>query len=119
MVEIGSPHYELHQRIQRGPQRFFGQIMMVYSRFCSVSFALWHSLKTVFPCVPHLSVAVYVVRRIAALEVTLHIRNEALCSTLHFYLCISPFVPIDFRLLFRYCVTCETYTKYRNQEEKV
>ena len=25
--------------------------------------------------------------------------------------------PIDFRLLFRYCVTCETYAKYKNQEE--
>ena len=87
---------------------------MVYRRFCSFSFTLRHSLEPVFPHVPRLSVAGYVVRRIDALEVTLHIRNEALCSTLHFYLCISPFVPIDFRLLFRYCVTCETYTKYRN-----
>ena len=97
---------------QRGLQRFFIQILMVYRRFCSFSFTLRHSLEPVFPHVPRLSVAGYVVRRIDALEVTLHIRNEALCSTLHFYLCISPFVPIDFRLLFRYCVACKSPTKY-------
>ena len=36
---------------------------MVYSRFCSVSFTLRHPLKTMFPRVPRLSVAVYAVRK--------------------------------------------------------
>ena len=47
----------------------------------------------------------------------LHKHNKVLCNTLNFHPCISPFIPIDFPLLFRYCVTRETYTKYRNQEE--
>ena len=52
----------LIRRIQRGQQTFFRQFLMVYSRFCSVSLAFQHSLKTVFPRTPCLSVAVYVVR---------------------------------------------------------
>ena len=91
---------------------------MFYRRFCSFSFTLRHSLKPVFPRVPRLSVANYVVKKIGTPKEALHKHNEALCNTLDFYPCISPFIPIDFRLLFRYCVTCETYTKYRNQEEK-
>ena len=84
-------NYELHQCIQRGLPRFFGEILTVYSRFCSVSFTLRHSLKTVFPRVPHLSVAVYVVRRIDAPEEAPYKHNETLCNPLDFYLCISPF----------------------------
>ena len=53
---------ELHHRLQRGQRRFFIQFLMVYSRFCSAPFASQYSLKPVFPCVPRLSVAVYVVR---------------------------------------------------------
>lgn len=37
---------------------------MVYSSFCSVAFAFWHSLKMVSPCTPSLSVAVYVVKAV-------------------------------------------------------
>ena len=77
--------------IQRGLQRFFRQILIVYSRFYSFSFTLRHSLKTVFPRVPHLSVAVYVVRRIDAPEEAPYKHNETLCNPLDFYLCISPF----------------------------
>ena len=76
---------------QRGLQRFFGQILIIYSRFYSFSFTLQHSLKTVSPCVPHLSVAVYVVRRINAPEEAPYKHNETLCNPLDFYLCISPF----------------------------
>lgn len=47
---------------QRGQQRFFRQFLIVYSRFYSVPFAFWHSLKPVLPRAPRLSVAVYVVR---------------------------------------------------------
>ena len=47
----------------RGPQRVFRQILIVYRRFCSVSFAFQYSLKPVFPRVPRLSVANYVVRK--------------------------------------------------------
>ena len=101
---------------QRGLSRFFGEILTIYSRFCSVSFTLRHSLKTVFPRVPHLSVAVYVVRRIDAPEEAPYKHNEALYNSLAFHFCISPFIPIDFRLLFRYCVACKSPTKYRNQE---
>ncbi len=81
----------LHLCIQRGLQRFFKQFLMVYSRFCSFSFTLRHSLKTVFPRVPHLSVAVYVVRRIDAPEEAPYKHNETLCNPLDFHLCISPF----------------------------
>ena len=52
----------LHQCLQRGQQTFFRQFWAVYSRFCSTLFAFWNSLKPVFPCIPCLSVAVYVVR---------------------------------------------------------
>ena len=52
----------LHLCYQRGQQTFFRQFLMVYSRFRSVLFAFRHSLKPVFPHVPRLSVAVYVVR---------------------------------------------------------
>ena len=90
---------------------------MVCRRFCSILFTLRHSLKPVFPCVPHLSVAVYVVKKIVSPKETVHKHNEALCNTLDFHPCISPFIPIDFRLLFRYRVACESPTKYRNQEE--
>ena len=41
---------------------FFVYFSLVYSRFCSISFAFRHSLKTAFPCIPLLSVAGYVVR---------------------------------------------------------
>ena len=43
---------------------------------------------------------------------TVHKHNEALCNLLAFHLCISPFIPIDFRLLFRYCVACQSPIKY-------
>ena len=98
---------ELHLCLQRGLQRFFGQILIVYRRFRSILFTLRHSLKPVFPRVPRLSVANYVVKKIGAPKEALHKHNEALCNTLDFHPCISPFIPIDFRLLFRYCATCE------------
>ena len=41
---------------------FFTYFLLVYSRFRSISFAFQHSLKTVFPYIPRLSVAGYVVR---------------------------------------------------------
>jgi len=41
---------------------FFSYFLLVYSCFSSISFAFQHSLKTVFPCIPRLSVANYVVR---------------------------------------------------------
>ena len=85
---------------------------MVYRRFCSFSFALRHSLKPVFPCAPRLSVAVYVVRRIDAPEEAPYKHNETLRNSLDFYLCISPFIPIDFCLLIRYCVACESFANY-------
>ena len=97
---------------QRGLQRFFGQILTIYSRFCSILFTLRHSLKTVFPRVPRLSVAGYVVKKIVSPKETVHKHNEALCNSLAFHLCISPFIPIDFRLLFRYCVACKSPTKH-------
>ena len=81
---------------QRGQQTFFGQFLMVYSHFCSVQFAFRHSLKPVFPRVPRLSVAVYVVRMIIATKEALHMNSETLCSSLAFRLCISPFLPISF-----------------------
>ena len=61
--------------------------------------------------------AVYVVKKIVTPKEPLHKHNKVLCNTLNFHPCISPFIPIDLRLLFQYCVSCETYTKYRNQEE--
>ena len=102
----------LRRYIQRGLQRFFGQILVVYRRFRSVSFALWHSLKTVFPCAPCLSVAVYVVRKIVTTKETFRMDSEVLCSLLAFRLCISPFVPIDLHLLFWYCIVCKTPIKH-------
>ena len=57
---------------QRGLQRFFIQILMVYRRFCSFSFTLRHSLEPVFPHVPRLSVAGYVVRRNESIKVKLN-----------------------------------------------
>ena len=108
-----SPQNHLfHGNRQRGLQRFFGQILTIYSRFCSVSFTLRHSLKTVFPRVPCLSVAVYVVKKIVTPKGPLHKHNKVLCNTLNFHPCISPFIPIDFRLLFRYCVACKSPTKH-------
>ena len=41
---------------------FFAYFPLIYSRFCSISFAFRHSLKTAFPYIPRLSVAGYVVR---------------------------------------------------------
>ena len=41
----------------------FKQILIVYRRFCSFPFTLWHSLKPVFSHIPCLSVANYVVRK--------------------------------------------------------
>lgn len=41
---------------------FFTYFPLVYSRFCSISFAFRHSLQTGFPYIPRLSVADYVVR---------------------------------------------------------
>ena len=112
-VSIGSGSFVLiNYLLQRGLQRFFGQILIVYSRFCSVSFALWHSLKTVFPRVPCLSVAVYVVRKIVTTKETFRMDSEVLCSLLAFRLCISPFVPIDLHLLFWYCIVCKTPIKH-------
>ena len=102
----------LRENKQRGLQRFFGQILTIYSRFCSILFTLRHSLKTVFPRVPRLSVAGYVVKKIVSPKETVHKHNEALCNSLAFHLCISPFIPIDFRLLFRYCVACKSPTKH-------
>ena len=77
-----GPTQILRRCIQRGPQRFFKQFLMVYSRFCSVSFTLRHSLKTVFPRVPCLSVAVYVVKKIVTPKEPLHKHNKVLCNTL-------------------------------------
>ncbi|CDC68236.1 unknown [Oscillibacter sp. CAG:155] len=97
---------------------FFTYFSLIYSRFCSISFALRHSLQLMFPCVPCLSVAGYVVRKIVATKEALHMNNKALCSSLAFRPVISPFVPIDFYLLFWYCVGCKSPTKYGIQEEK-
>ena len=97
---------------------FFAYFPLIYSRFCSISFAFRHSLKTAFPYIPRLSVAGYVVKKIVSPKEIVHKHNEALCNSLAFHLCISPFIPIDFRLLFRYRVACESPIKYRNQEEK-
>ena len=58
---------------------------MVYGRFRSFSFTLRHSLKPVFPCVPHLSVAEYVVRRINAPKEPFHVGGGTLCKPLYFY----------------------------------
>jgi len=41
---------------------FFAYFPLIYSRFCSISFAFRHSSKTAFPYIPRLSVAGYVVR---------------------------------------------------------
>jgi hypothetical protein len=91
---------------------FFVYFSLVYSRFCSISFAFRHSLQTGFPYIPRLSVAGYVVKKIVSPKETVHKHNEALCNLLAFHLCISPFIPIDFRLLFRYCVACQSPIKY-------
>ena len=53
--------------------------------------------------VPHPHRICYAVNNIGAVT---------LCSSLIFHLYISPFIPIDFRLLFRYCVAYESPTKY-------
>lgn len=90
---------------------FFTYFPLVYNPFCFISFAFQHSLKTAFPRVPHLSVAGYVVKKIVLPKEAVHKHNEALCNSLAFHLCISPFIPIDFRLLFRYCVACKSPTK--------
>ena len=97
---------------------FFTYFLLVYSCFCSISFAFRHSLKTVFPYIPRLSVADYVVKKIVTPKGFLHKHNEAVCNSLAFHLCISPFIPIDFRPLFQYCASCEDPTKYSKQEEK-
>nr|WP_325301343.1 hypothetical protein [uncultured Oscillibacter sp.] len=91
---------------------FFAYFPLIYSRFCSISFAFRHSLKTAFPYIPRLSVAGYVVKKIVSPKETIHKHNEALCNLLAFHLCISPLIPIDFRLLFRYCVACQSPIKY-------
>ena len=55
---------ELHLCLQRGLQRFFGQFVVVYSYFHSSPFAFRHSLETVSPYTPRLSVAAYVVKKL-------------------------------------------------------
>jgi hypothetical protein len=90
----------LKENMQRGLQRFFGQILTIYSRFCSILFTLRHSLKTVFPRVPRLSVAGYVVKKIVSPKETVHKHNEALCNSLAFHLCISPFILSTFASYF-------------------
>ncbi len=97
---------------------FFTYFPLIYSCFCSITFAFRHFLQTGFPYIPRLSVAGYVVKKIVSPKEIVHKHNEALCNSLAFHLCISPFIPIDFRLLFRYRVACESPIKYRNQEEK-
>ena len=94
------PHQNLIRCKQRGLQRFFGQILTIYSRFCSILFTLRHSLKTVFPRVPRLSVAGYVVKKIVSPKETVHKHNEALCNSLAFHLCISPFILSTFASYF-------------------
>ena len=97
----------MHLCLQRGQQRFFRQFLMVCRRFCSVPFAFRRSLKPVFPCVPRLSVAVYVVRMIVAIKETLNMNRKTLCSSFAFRLCISPSLPISFyRLLAFNSVLC-------------
>ena len=59
-----SAVYKLHHSLQRGHQRFSRHFLMGYSCFCSNSFAFRHSLETVSPCTPRLSVAGYVVRKV-------------------------------------------------------
>ena len=54
---------------------FFAYYSFIYSRFCSVPFAFRHSLNTVFPCIPRLSVAGYVVK--PATAGPLHVRKPA------------------------------------------
>lgn len=102
---------------QRGQQTFIWIILMVYSRFSSVRFAFQHSLTTMFPRVPHLSVAVYVVRIIIATKEAPHMNGEALCSSLAFRLCISPSLPISFyRLLAFNSVLCWLPKTLKNAE---
>ncbi len=152
---------ELHLCLQRGQQTFFRQFLMVYSRFCSVPFAFQHSLKTVFPCTPHLSVAVNVVRHrcstysglawpqskkvvkvklvclkrlqskgnlrrwIAPLS---PIRRKFLIPAARghcvgrliftsVFLCFRLQFPLDFGLVFRYCVGCKSHTNAENRRE--
>lgn len=88
---------------------------MVYRRFCSFSFALRHSLKPVFPCVPRLSVAVYVVRRIDVPEEHPTNTTKRCVIRLIFTFVFLRFklqFPIDFFLLIRYCVACESPAKH-------
>ena len=91
---------------------FFTYFPLIYSCFCSITFAFRHFLQTGFPYIPRLSVAGYVVKKIVSPKEIVHKHNEALCNSLAFHLCISPFIPIDFRLLFRYCVACKSPTKH-------
>ena len=85
----------MRHRIQRGQQTSFRQFLMVYSRFCSVPFAFWNSLKPVLPRTPRLSVAVYVVRKIVATKETLNMNSRTLCSSLAFHLCIHPDIFVE------------------------
>ena len=65
---------------------FFVYFSLVYSRFCSISFAFRHSLQTGFPYIPRLSVAGYVVRKIVVTKGLLHMDSKALYSSLTFCL---------------------------------
>jgi len=49
--------------------KLFIIFLVVYSRFNSNPFTLWHFLKAVFPLFPILSVAGYVVRTLETLEI--------------------------------------------------
>ena len=65
---------------------FFTYFLSISSRFLSIPFAFRHSLNTVFPCIPRLSVAGYVVRKIVVTKGLLHMDSKALYSSLTFCL---------------------------------
>ena len=70
-------------RKQRGLQRFFGQFVIIYSSFCSIPFAFQHCPEAVFPCVPRLSVAGYVVKPFSAQLFTAGKSTGFSCGELH------------------------------------
>ena len=55
---------------KKGVRNFFVPFLMVFNHFFSISFPFKTSLTTLFPSVPELSVAVYVVRTQGLVELT-------------------------------------------------
>lgn len=53
---------DLRGSIQRGKKRFFTRFPLILCRFRSIPLAFRHSLKALFPCAPHCTVAEDVVK---------------------------------------------------------